>query len=70
MRLEKILAGVSSGCWRLEVGEETAYLGAVCWVVYNGCLGFLGGGRRHFTMQGWDGWGGGGVLKQYQYYPQ
>lgn len=42
---------VSSGWW-LEAGVEAAYLGAVCWVVYNSCLGFLGGGRRHFTMQG------------------
>lgn len=39
--------------------ENGAYLGAVSWVVYNSCLGFLGGGRRHFTMQGrgWDGVG-------------
>lgn len=38
------------------MGEKGgAYLGAVSWVVYNSCLGFLGGGRRHFTMQGGDG---------------
>lgn len=40
------------------MGEKGAYLGAVSWVVYNSCLGFLGGGRRHFTMQGGDGLGG------------
>lgn len=45
--------GVNSGWW-LVVGKATAYLGAISWVVYNGCLGFLGGGRRHFTMQGRD----------------
>lgn len=60
--LEKILhelpASVSS-VWWLVVGGGGAYLGAVSWVVYNSCLGFLGGGRRHFTMQGEDGWGGG-----------
>lgn len=39
------------------VGEGGAYLGAVSWVVNNSCLGFLGGGRRHFTMQGRDGEG-------------
>lgn len=58
--LEKICdlpASVFSGWW-LVVGEKGAYLGAVSWVVYNSCLGFLGGGRRHFTMQGGDGLGG------------
>lgn len=41
--------------------ENGAYLGAVSWVVYNSCLGFLGGGRRHFTMQG-RGWVGVGRM--------
>lgn len=39
-------------------GERAAYLGAISWVVYNRGLGFLEGGRRHFTMQGEGGWGG------------
>lgn len=42
------------------MGEGGAYLGAVSWVVNDSCLGFLGGGRRHFTMQGRDGLGGEG----------
>lgn len=32
-----------------------AYLGAVSWVVNNSGLGFLGGGRKHFTMSGLNG---------------
>lgn len=44
------------------MGEGAAYLGAVSWVVYNSCLGFLGGGRRHFNMQGEDGWGAPGKM--------
>lgn len=39
-----------------------AYLGAVSWVVYNSSLGFLGGGRRHFTMQGGDDGGAAGKM--------
>lgn len=49
---------VVAGGWWLAVGEGAAYLGAVSWVVYNSCLGFLRGGRRHFTMQGGDDGGG------------
>lgn len=35
-----------------------AYLGAVSWVVNNSGLGFLGGGRKHFTMPGLNGFEG------------
>lgn len=34
---------------------EGPYLGAVSWVVNNSGLGFLGGGRKHFTMSGLNG---------------
>lgn len=44
----QVLAVAGAGRGR----DNEAYLSAVSWVVYNGCLGFLGGGRRHFTMQG------------------
>lgn len=37
-----------------------AYLGAVSWVVNNSGLGFLGGGRKHFTMSGLNGFFRGG----------
>lgn len=57
-KVRKSSTSVSGGWW-LEAGLEAAYLGAVSWVVYNSCLGFLGGGRRHFTMQGGYVWGGG-----------
>lgn len=35
-----------------------AYLGAVSCVVNNSGLGFLGGGRKHFTMRGLNGFEG------------
>lgn len=39
-----------------------AYLGAVSWAVNNSGLGFLGGGRKHFTMSGLNGFQGREVI--------
>lgn len=43
--------------WSATAGTG-AYLGAVSWVVNNSGLGFLGGGRKHFTMLGLNGFEG------------